>query len=341
MAPRIFHVQMGRDGGTERFFVTLSHAFAESGAAQAFAVRPDTGFSKEVEAIGEVHAGPYLRHTPAGLLARAQLRRAIAAFDPDAVLAWRAPAARLIPKHGNFAKLVRLGDYPSHPRHFAHLDAVICNNPDIARHVTKLGYAGRLEVISNFPRPVALKPAPRQRLSTPEGAFVVCGAARFETNKGLDTLVEAVALVPEAILWLIGAGPEEDALRRRVASRGLSERTRFLGWVSEPMDIIASADVFAMPSRDEPLGNALLEAWYAGTASISTATAGPTWYATDQHDCLITPVDDPAAMAAAIDLLRQDAARRDTLVKGARTTLENSFSKLSVVRDYFALISDI
>ncbi|MEM9319687.1 MAG: glycosyltransferase [Pseudomonadota bacterium] len=338
---RLFHIQMGRDGGTERFFVTLSRAFAEAGLSQAFAVRPGQDFAADVAGLGPVHTGPFLRHTPRGAWARRRLHRAIDRFAADAILAWRAPAAGLIPAKSPAAKLVRLGDYPGHLRHFRHIDAVICNNPDIASHVERLGHPGRIEVISNFARPHKPAPIARAALNTPEDAFLICGSARFEVNKGLDTLVRAVADLPDAWLWLLGDGAERSSLEAQVAQTGLAERTRFVGWVREPMDYVAAADAFVMPSRDEPLGNALIEAWHTGTPSVTTATNGPNWYAQDGRDCLIVPVDEPAAMRVALERLERDQRLGYTLSAGARDTLAARFSKEAVVARYVALIADL
>ncbi|MBF9033981.1 glycosyltransferase [Rhodobacterales bacterium HKCCE2091] len=339
MSPRIFHIQMGRDGGTERFFVTLAQAFARAGATQGFALRPGRGFAAEVAPLGTVHEGPFMRRTPGGFLAHARLRRDIRAFEPDAVLAWRAPAARLIPRLHGVAKLVRLGDFPAHARHFRHLDAVICNNPAIARHVASLGWTGPAPVISNFARPVVPSPVDRATLDTGPGDFVICAAGRFAANKGFDTLLHAVAGVPDAVLWLIGDGEARGALEALAASLGIAGRVRFAGWVAEPMDYVAAADAFVMPSRDEPLGNALIEAFHAGTASVTTATEGPGWYAMDGTDCLVVPVDAPALMAAALLRLQGDPALRARLAEGARATLDAKFSEQAVVSAYFDLIA--
>ena len=59
------------------------------------------------------------------------------------------------------------------------------------------------------------------------------------------------------------------------AELGIADRTRFAGWAERPMDYTAGADAFVMPSRDEPLGNALIEAFHAGTPSVTTHTDGP------------------------------------------------------------------
>ena len=340
-APRIAHVQMGAGGGTERFFVNLVHAFAEAGATQMVGLREGVDYADAVRDVADLVQGPMLRVTPGGLWARRRWFRALERFAPDAIIGWRAPTARLIPDRPGPAKLVRLGDFPRHVRHLAHLDAVVCNMPGIAEHLEHLGHPGRTEIISNFPRPLQVSPVERPDLSTPDGAYVICGSARFAPNKGIDTLVRAAAQVPDAWLWLIGDGPERVALEALVASLGLGDRTRFVGWVAEPMTYIAAADCFVMPSRDEPLGNALIEAWHVGTPSITTATAGPRWYAQDGHDCLMVAVDDVPALALAITRLRQDRALAAQLRAGARATLERGFSRDAVVARYFQLIAEL
>lgn len=210
---RIFHIQPGTDGGTERFIVTLSDAFAEQGIEQAFAIRPDRAWQREVDGFGEIREGQFLRRTPRGMFDLWRLHRAIRAFRPDAIMAWRAPAARLIPRDVAAAKIVRLGDYPRHVRHFAGLDAVVCNNPSIARHIEGLGWQGGAPIKSNFSRPVAGAPISRGELDTPEEAFVVCGAGRFTKLKGFDLLIEAVAQVPGVYL------PISQLLRTRLFRR--------------------------------------------------------------------------------------------------------------------------
>lgn len=337
--PRVVHVQMGQGGGTERFFVALVRAFHEAGAEQMIGLRPDVSYKTEFAGVAEVVEGPFLRLTPGGLWARARWHRAVRAFRPDAVIGWRAPTAKLIPDLPGVAKLVRLGDYPGHVRHLASLDAVVCNNPDIAAHLRSLGHAGRVETISNFARQISPSPMPRARLDTPDDAYVICGSARFAPNKGLDTLIRATARIENAWLWLVGDGAERGALETLVRDQGLAERTRFAGWVAEPMDYIAAADCFVMPSRDEPLGNALIEAWHAGVASVTTATAGPMWYARDGRDCLIVPVDDDAAMAVAIRRLQSEPGLAAELRDGAARTLADRFAPDRVVERYFQLIS--
>lgn len=333
---RIFHIQPGTDGGTERFMITLAQGFAERGITQGFAIRPGRSWAGEIAPLGAVSEGQFLRRTPGGLWSLWRLRRMIRAWRPDAIMAWRAPAARLVPRIGGVAKIVRLGDFPRHAGHFAGLDAVVCNNPSIARHVAGLGWAGETPVISNFVRATAAAAVSRNALDTPEDAFVICGAGRFTRGKGFDLLIDAVARLPDAWLWLIGDGPEGDALRHQTATLGLEGRVRFAGWRADPTEIIAAADAFVLPSRNEPLGNALLEAWGAGVPSVATRTDGPIWYATDGQDCLLVQIDDAQAITDALGRLMASPDLRVRLAQCARATLAQRFSRDAVIDSYLA-----
>ena len=338
---RIFHIQPGTDGGTERFFVTLSEAFHERGIEQQFAIRPGRPWRCEVEGFGDIQEGQFLRRTPRGMFDLWRLHRAIREFEPDAMMSWRAPAARLIPRHVPAAKIVRLGDYPRHVRHFAGLDAVVCNNPSIARHVRGLGWEGEAPIISNFARLVSSAPISRAELDTPDGAFVVCGAGRFTKVKGFDLLVAAVAQLEGVYLWLVGDGPEAGALLWQARDLGVSDRVRFAGWREDPTEVIGAADAFVLPSRDEPLGNALIEAWRVGVPSVASMTDGPNWYAEDGRDALLVRVDDVSALASALRRLASDEALRGRLVAGASQTLSERFDRDGVVDAYMEMFDRI
>jgi len=120
---------------------------------------------------------------------------------------------------------------------------------------------------------------------------------------------------------------------------GIMERVRFVGWVSEPIHYIAAANAFVMPSRHEPLGNALLEAWQAGVPSVSTRSEGPDWYMRDGIDGIITAIDDHAAIAASLNRIREDHELAASFVINARSRLVEFFSKDAVVDEYLRVFS--
>lgn len=341
MVSRIFHVMMGRDGGTERFFLRLTQAFHEAGIAQEFAVRPGQVWVPELAARGTVHQGTYLRRDPVSLLRLWGLRRRMARFDPDVILGWRAPTARLIPDRGR-VKLVRLGDFPFNVKYFGHLDMVVANTPDIVDHIRGLGWAGGAEVISNFPperTSAGETPVLQDGLRPAQGRVV--GLGRFVSSKGFDTLIRAMVDAPGADLWLIGGGPQESDLRRLAEELGVTERVRFLGWQTDILPYLSACDIFVMPSRDEPLGNVILEAWAAGLPVVATRSQGPMWYGRDGDNMLLVDIDDAPAMGAAIARLGADPDLRGRLAAAGADTLAARFSKQAVVAQYLDLFARI
>ncbi|MBF9031663.1 glycosyltransferase [Rhodobacterales bacterium HKCCE3408] len=341
MSLRIFHLQFGTAGGTENFFLRLTGAFHDAGIEQGFAIRPGVAWRDEIAPRGQIYEGRYLRHTPRWWAAGVALRRAVTRWRPDAVIAWRAPAARLIPDLPGAAKLVRLGDYPRHLRHFGRVDCLVGNTPGVVAHCEGLGWQGRSEVISNFPPPPGTGRTPRAALDTPEDVPLVCAAARFVPTKGVDTVIRAIAETEHLWLWLVGDGPDRPALEALVTELGIAGRVRFAGWQADITPFIRAADVFCVPSRQEPLGNVVLEGWSCDVPVVTTRTEGPDWFATDGGDCLLVPIDAPREMAAALQRVVGDPALAARLVEGGRATLAERFSAERVVARYVELIGEI
>jgi glycosyltransferase involved in cell wall biosynthesis len=94
-----------------------------------------------------------------------------------------------------------------------------------------------------------------------------------------------------------------------------------------------------MPSRHEPLGNVILEAWQADVPVVSTRSEGPSWFVRDGEDALLCDIDDDTRMAEAILHLRDDPALRDRLVKAGRARLDAEFTRDRVVDAYMDLFN--
>jgi rhamnosyl/mannosyltransferase len=152
---------------------------------------------------------------------------------------------------------------------------------------------------------------------------------RLRYYKGLHVLVDALALVPEARLVLVGTGPEGPAIRARASARGVDARIEWLGDVPEERlpAILAAADLFVLPStaRSEAYGLSMVEAMAAGLPVISTELGtGTSWVNQDGVTGRVVAPGDPLALAAAIAALLgdHDARRRMGEAARARATAE-------------------
>jgi teichuronic acid biosynthesis glycosyltransferase TuaC len=123
----------------------------------------------------------------------------------------------------------------------------------------------------------------RDELGLPRDAQILACVGALIPRKGQTYAIDAVPLLPEAILLLAGHGPDEAALRSQAERLGVADRVRFLGAV--PHDrlpiILNAADVFVLPTASEGLANAWVEALACGTPVVTTPIPGAVELLTD------------------------------------------------------------
>src|SRR5262249_59953116 len=109
-------------------------------------------------------------------------------------------------------------------------------------------------------RPAVARPT----LLPPAEALDPLRLPRLHEKKGLDVLLDALVELPQCMAWIAGDGPLEADLKARAARLGVKDRVRFLGWRMDRGALLAAADICVLPSRWEPFGTVMLEAWAAG-----------------------------------------------------------------------------
>jgi glycosyltransferase involved in cell wall biosynthesis len=167
------------------------------------------------------------------------------------------------------------------------------------------------------PRPAAGTGGPRS---------VVC-VGRFDPDvKGQDVLIEAVALCRRQglPLTLTLAGPSGGPGHARLAAladaAGLGDAIRFELDRLDVETILAGHDLFALASRSEGFGLALVEAMAAGLPVVSTRTGGPALLVRDGDNGFLVPPGDAPALAAAMGRLATDPALAARLAEAGRRT---------------------
>ncbi|UKJ62231.1 glycosyltransferase family 4 protein [Cellulosimicrobium cellulans] len=157
---------------------------------------------------------------------------------------------------------------------------------------------------------------------------VVVAVGRIEHVKGFDLLVDAFAssaLRDRARLVVVGDGSEAAALRRRVASAGLTERVELPGRLdpSEVAARLAAADVVVVPSRADAAPLVVLEAWRSGRPLVATVRGGPPEIVTDGVDGVLVDPQDTQALAAAVLGLLDDPERAERVGAAGRRRVED------------------
>jgi glycosyltransferase involved in cell wall biosynthesis len=132
-------------------------------------------------------------------------------------------------------------------------------------------------------------------------------------------------------------------LEARRDALGLGERVWFLGAREDVDDLLAAADVFVLSSRREGLPVTLLEAMRAGRAAVVTRAGGCAEAVTEGDTGLLVPVDDTAALGAALRALLSDPERCARLGEAARDRRAREFTAermvLETERLYEAVLS--
>jgi glycosyltransferase involved in cell wall biosynthesis len=174
-------------------------------------------------------------------------------------------------------------------------------------------------------------PVERAALGTPEHAPVVLVLSRLHEKKGIDTILRAVATLPGFYLWLAGEGPERERYKTLAERLGVGERVRFLGWRTDRKSLLAACDVCALPSRYEPFGTVMPEAWSMRKPLVATRAAGARQYVTDGESGLLCDIDDVEGLAGALRRAACDSALRERIVAGGWAAYEAEFERTRVV----------
>jgi len=206
-------------------------------------------------------------------------------------------------------------------REFA--DYVRAEFPSAARRVTAISNAIDVRAV----REAAVAPAAAGELTPPAEPYCVCVAA-FNRKKAHDILLRAFARVPEPVrLILVGDGPLRAELVDLIAQLGLEQRVELVG--SQPPSVVAKLQKGALcavlASRDEPFGIAAVEAMAVGTPVIATNVGGLREIVVNEESGLVVPVDDAAALGAALIRLTSDADLRHRLGRAGAERAESLF----------------
>jgi glycosyltransferase involved in cell wall biosynthesis len=195
-------------------------------------------------------------------------------------------------------------------------DLVIANSREISEMLRAVPWFdhGKVRVLMNGVETSPVDRAEGRRLveslGVPPGARAVVAAGRLARMKGFDVLIRAfravLDAVPDARLVLLGEGGRRRELEDEAARAGVAGAVVFAGHRTDVREVLAGADVFALPSRNEGMANALLEAMSVGAPIVATAVSGTGEAVRDGEDALVVAPEDEEALAAAVVRLLRD-----------------------------------
>jgi len=166
------------------------------------------------------------------------------------------------------------------------------------------------------------------------GPYVIF-VGRITRQKGLPVLLRAASSLDAAAQLVVCAGqPDTPELEAEVSSL-VRDLDRVI-WIPkmlekrEVIQLLTHAVAFACPSLYEPLGIVNLEAMACGTAVVASRTGGIPEVVADGETGLLVEPDDPAALAAALNVLLRDPDRARAMGQAGRARAEAEFSWTAV-----------
>lgn len=324
----------GAVGGAENIFLEDVLALADSSEVRQAVVTRDEPY--RVQKIREknipVYTCSFAKWWP--FSSRRMVKRAVTEFKPDIIQYWMGRAGQFSVT-GSHVNVAWYGGYYNRKKRFADCTHHVVLTKDLYRHVRESGALEKdisiIHTMASFPANIV--PQSRAALETPENATVLLGLARLHWKKGFDVLLHAMKELPDCVAWIAGDGPLKDELHALAATLGVNDRVRFLGWRNDRENLLKAADICVFPSRYEPFGTVMVDAWAMQVPLIAADAQGPAAYMRDGENGLLIPKDNVDALIEAVKKIKSDTALRARVVAGGYEDYQKSFSKEAFIRD--------
>lgn len=207
--------------------------------------------------------------------------------------------------------------------------------------------AERIRVIPNFIDPRIFRrnkePCHRSTLA-PDGEKIIMHVSNFRAVKRIPDVVEIFAGIQKEVparLVFVGDGPERPRGVERAEELGVADKVLFLGKHQSVDELLACADLFLLPSKNESFGLAALEALACGTPVIGSEMGGLPEVVTHGETGFLFPMGETGAMADAALSILKDPDRWTRFSDAARADSVERFSNDRVLPMYEGLYRDV
>lgn len=203
--------------------------------------------------------------------------------------------------------------------------------------------ARRVTTIRNGvrPQPAARSVELRRSLGLAPHERLVLAVGNLYPVKGHRYAVDALPHLPGVHLAIAGRGDLADSLTARAAQLGVGGRLHLLGLRDDIAALLASADVFLLPSLSEGLPMALLEAMFAGRPIVATDVGDVGAALDDGRAGLLVPPGDTPALAGALGELLASPARARALGAAAARRASAEYDVRRMVARYVAIYREL
>ena len=338
---KICHVIAGaKTGGAETFCLDMVKALHDRGVNQVMISRP---YPHILDAMAERN----IPHYPMGFRRwwkwpqQNRLSSIIKKEVPDLVHGWMNRASSFMPSGIKPPVLGWFGGYYD-LKNYRHSNFHMGVTRDIVRHIgAATGHPDRAYLGHTFGTLAADKPVRRADFGLPEDKLIVLLLSRMHWKKGVDLLLEAAARLPDLAFLMAGDGPELDTYKKQASALGLDDRVCFAGWRNDRAALLDLANICVLPSRYEPFGTVIAEAWFAKVPLVATRADGAKQYVTHDKDGLLSDIDDLDGLVENLGRLQTDKALAKRLIKNGTKTYQDEFERETVTKRLIASYQDM
>jgi sugar transferase (PEP-CTERM/EpsH1 system associated) len=209
--------------------------------------------------------------------------------------------------------------------------------------------ANRVRVIPNGVdtdvfRPTGRRSELRAEFGLPVDGLILGCVARLDRVKNHAVIVRALSRLRstgvDALLLLVGEGPERARLEGHVRDARLAPQVRWFGHSDRVPDVMNCMDIYVQPSLYEGFSNTVLEAMACGLPVLATRTGGTVDVLRDGEQGYLFEPEDDRTLASLVRALNEPDGRRAMGLRARRRATE-SFPQASMVQGYERLYRDL
>lgn len=185
----------------------------------------------------------------------------------------------------------------------------------------------------------------RESLGIKKDDLCILNSARLSEQKAQWVLIDAAnqikTKIPQVKVLIVGEGPLKGALQTKIDSLALNNEVKLLGFRKDVHELLQIADVFALPSIDEGMPMALLEAAASQRPIVSTSVGDIGKLIQDNSSGLIIPLESPTALADAVFKLHEDSTLGPRLAHNAYKKMESEYSSNAMANQYALIYKEL
>ena len=345
---RVVHIMLSKDlGGAEKSYIEIVNNLAQENL-KILAIGVKGGKAKQylhenrnilVKTVFCLNSHDYL--------AFIQLLFKVKAFNPDLIHCHLARATKFGGIIGKILSIPVVSKTHNlvNPKYYHNTSKIVVTTEAQRTHMLCQGFEKeRLTKIPNFSSfDDKITDQFRAKGKTEQNSFVIKTLGRFVKKKGFDNLIKAIVYLRDrggAIsLHIAGSGPEKISLLKIINESKHNDEIQLHEWIDDVRTFLSNADLFVLPSLDEPFGLVILDAMSAGVPILSTKTQGPLEILSTET-CYFLDAPNKVEIAKKIELIIKDPLRFEKAAKAGQV-FKAKYSAEAVVPLYHKLYKDI